>query len=83
MSQYAAIEYMTRGKGTIRSPRGRCGLGGMWKIPYRGPLAYSVDGVLRLLFCQQFENHLAPLFIHFLLSSQESSQEKRKILRLA
>jgi hypothetical protein len=51
MSQYSAIEHMTCGKGTMRSSRGRCGLGGMWKIPYRGPLAYSVDGVLRLLFC--------------------------------
>ncbi len=45
----------------------------MWMIPYRIPLAYSVDGVLRLLFCQQLENHLTALFIHFLLFSQESS----------
>jgi hypothetical protein len=34
---------MTRGKGTMRSSPGRRGLGSMWKIHFRGPLANSVD----------------------------------------
>jgi len=68
---------MTFGEGTMRSSRGRRGLGRMWKIHFRGPSAYSVDP--RLFFCQQPENHLTPLLIHVLLFSQEPSQKKRKI----
>lgn len=42
----------------------------MWKIPYRCPLAYSVDGVLRLLVCQQLKKHLAALFIQSFCSAK-------------
>jgi len=48
ISQYSAIEYVTRVKRAMRSSRGRRGLGSMWQFHNRGTLASSVYAFLRL-----------------------------------
>ena len=73
ISQYSAIEYVTRVKRAMRSSRGRRGLGSMWQFHNRGTLASSVYAFLRLFVCQQLQNQLAALCIHVLLFGQEPS----------